>query len=293
MDYKLLRAVAAVIQEGGFERAASVLHITQSAVSQRVKLLEDQLGKLVLTRTTPPMPTDAGLALMKHFKQVELLENELKETIDQDSSAWVTLPVGVNADSIATWFVKAVAPFVKGTNVLLDVRVEDQEQTHQLLRSGEVMGCVSDQKNPFNGCSVKYLGEMPYRLVASPDYMERWFSDGVTFEQLSLAPALIFGRKDDLHNKFIELAWGQRPGQLNAHYLPSSEKFVDYIISGITYGMLLDQQSEELIQNGDLVELSEGKVLTVPLYWHYWNFTSTHLQQLTKYLMTGAKAYFS
>lgn len=290
IDYKLLEALAMVIMEGGFDKAAKKLFITQSAVSQRVKLLEDQMGQLLVTRTTPLTATVAGQKLIKHFQKVCILENEIADAIGGErESKNTTISIGVNADSIATWFVEAVKPAVLDRNVLLDIRAEDQEQTHQLLKNGDVIGCISSHAEAFQGCSVDSLGFTKYRLVASPLFMDKWFHSGVTFDQFSIAPGLLFNRKDDLHNKFFDMAFGRRPADIPCHFLPSTEKFVDYITSGIAYGVLMDQQCDQLIKEKKLVELFPSVTIDVNLYWHRWNLSSKVIDGFSKVLIRNAK----
>ena len=291
IDYKLVEALAAVIVEGGFERAAARLHLTQSAVSQRVRLLEDQTGRILLARTTPPRPTEYGQRLIKHFNQVRRLEDDVFSDLfsgaDQKASV---LPVGVNADSLATWFLDAVDPFMSSENALLDLYVDDQEETHKLLKNGEVIGCVSASARPMQGCRMEALGGMTYRLVASPEFIEKnGLSQGLTGKSLSLVPGLIFNRKDELHNKVFRSRFGRIPGDLPLHYIPSSEKFVDVILKGWAYGMLPDLQSRELLQNGRLCELAPDHTMRVDLYWHCWNIKSPMIEKFTRTLADGAR----
>ncbi|MFH1138827.1 MAG: LysR family transcriptional regulator ArgP [Pseudomonadota bacterium] len=290
MDYKLVEALAAVATEGGFERAARVLHLTQSAVSQRVRLLEDQTGRILLARTNPPRPTSAGRRLLKHFRQVSRLEADL---LDEDpsgtSTSFSTLPVGVNADSLATWFLEAVHPFVASEKVLLDIHVDDQEETHKLLKNGEVIGCVSAARPPMQGCRVEALGGMTYRLLAAPDFARNRLPGGLTPETVRDAPGLIFNRKDDLHNKVFRGLFGEAPDGVPAHYVPSSEKFVDVILRGWAYGMLPDIQARDLVRAGRLVELAPDQPVLVDLYWHCWNIKSPVIQNFTRTLVSGAR----
>ena len=290
LDYKLIEAMAMVAQEGGFDRAARALHLTQSAVSQRVKLLEEQTGQILLVRTSPPTLTDTGRQLLKHYRQVKRLEGDLFDRISSSfREDFSILPVGVNADSLTTWFFDAVRPFLDTERVVLDLSVDDQEQTHRLLKDGEVMGCVGDQAAAMQGCRVDYLGRMDYRLLASPGFSARWFPDGLTIDAIGRAPAVIFNRKDDLHNKLFRLAFGTVPAAIPAHFVPSSEKFVDLIASGLAYGMLPDLQSAKLLRDGRLVNLLPDHYVPVKLYWHCWNFRSELLERFTRALVAGAR----
>ncbi len=291
LDYKLIEALALVAQGGGFDKAATALHITQSAVSQRVKLLEEQMGQILVARTAPPRLTSAGRNLLKHYLQVKRLEDDLfGEMAQRADQGYTPIAVALNADSLATWFLDAIQSFVVKDGVLLDIRVDDQEQTHQLLKDGAVVGCISTKEQPLQGCRIDYLGQMNYHLFASPEFAKKWFPSGLTLADVCRAPAIIFNRKDQLHIKLFQLALGQVPDSIPAHYVPSAEKFVDFIAMGLGYGMLPRQQSQPFTGNGRLVDLAPDHTIPVKLYWHCWNLNSKLLVKFTRQLILGAKA---
>lgn len=290
LDYKLIEALAMVIQEGGFERAARSLYLTQSAVSQRIRQLEERTGQVLLTRSSPPRPSAAGLQLIKHYHQVSLLEKnlsrELTEGIDDGPTV---LNIGVNADSLSLWFIKLVGPLLCNGDLLLDLRVDDQEQTHNFLRDGDVIGCISTEEKAMQGCRVEILGQMAYRMLGTPEFARQWFADGFTLAACRTAPAVVFNRKDNLHNRFFRQVFGRLPDKLPAHYVPSPEPFLEMIASGYSYGMVPDLQGESLLRGGDLVELVLDRPIFVDLYWHCWNLDSRHLTLLTETLVEGAE----
>ncbi|MGL1863517.1 MAG: LysR family transcriptional regulator ArgP [Pseudodesulfovibrio sp.] len=289
LDYKLVEAFAVVAAEGGFEKAAKVLHLTQSAVSQRVKLLEEQAGGVLLVRSSPPVPTPAGREMLKHYRQVRRLEEDLDPGLGNQSSGFTTLSVGINADSLATWFFPAIDSYLNEEPILLDLSADDQAQTHKMLRNGEVLGCISDRSEPIQGCRVEYLGDMDYRLYATSDYRTKWFSEGVCLDALNAAPILIFNRKDSMHGVLLIGVLGEQPSSYNGFYLPSSEKFGPTIASGRVCGMLPDQQAAEYVERGDLVDLCPGHTFTVRLHWHCWNLESGQLGRFTDALVAGAR----
>ncbi len=292
IDYKLLNALAMVVQEGGFERAARVLLLTQSAVSQRIRLLEDQSGQLLLTRTSPPQPTAAGKALLKHYQQVRMLESALAgELSGADSAGPQQLAIGINADSLDYWFIDAVAPLLQEAGLLLDLRVDDQEQTHRYLRDGDVVGCISAESRAMQGCRVDRLGGMRYRLVATPGFKARWFPEGLTRPALEQAPAVIFNRHDRLHQQFIETYISSEPVRIPAHYIPAPAQFLQVIREGYCYGMVPDWQSRDLLAAGILQEFIGDASLSVTLYWHSWNLSAAPLNKLTEQLRSGAQKY--
>lgn len=290
LDYKLIEALALVAQEGGFDKAANALHITQSAVSQRVKLLEEQMGQILIARTTPPRTTLAGRNLLKHYLQVKQLENDLLGEVDKKADkGYTSIAVALNADSLATWFLDAVQSFAIKEGVLLDIRVDDQEQTHRLLKDGDVVGCISTKQQALQGCRIDYLGRMNYHMLASPEFAKKWFPAGLTIADANRAPAIIFNRKDELHQKLFQLALGEVPDAIPANYIPSAEKFVDFMAAGLGYGMLPFQQSEPFVRTGRLVDLAPDFNVPVKLYWHCWNLKSKLLVKLTQQLTCKAK----
>lgn len=292
IDYRCLAALACVVDEGGFEKAARVLHLTQSAVSQRVRVLEEGLGQVLLVRVAPPVPTAAGRRLLAHWRQVRRLEEDVLAEAGPGGpgagGGFAVLPVGVNADSLATWFLPALDGFLRERKVLLDVRVDDQEATHELLRDGEVAGCVSERAEAVQGCRVTPLGAMTYRLVATPGFAARHFPHGMTREAVSAAPMLVFNRKDDLHNKLLRAALGDPPPRPAITWLPSSEGFVRQIVQGHASGMLPDAQCGALLARGELTDLAPGCAVRVALHWHCWNLESPLLTAFTRALKTGA-----
>jgi len=290
-DYKLIEALAMVAREGGFDRAARVLHITQSAVSQRVKLLEEITGQVLITRTTPPQATTAGQKLLKHYLQVKRLEDDLMGEIDGPAPKrdFTSIAAGINADSLALWLLEAIHPFLIEERVLLDIRVHDQEQTHRLLKDGEVMGCISTQEQPIQGCRMEYMGRMNYRMMAAPQFASQWFPNGLTMEDVQLAPAIIFDRQDELHGKLLQQTLEEVPHNIPTHYVPSVQRFADFITLGLAYGMLPDQQSSPLLHTGKVIDLSPTYHVPVKLYWHCWNLKSDLLEKLTRRLVRNAR----
>ncbi|WP_319549112.1 LysR family transcriptional regulator ArgP [Desulfogranum marinum] len=292
-DYKLIKAMATVVLEQGFEKAAQKLYISQSAVSQRVKLLEEQTGRVLLVRSNPPVPTDAGRLILKHYQQVMSLEKGMVEMLDQDSqSTFVPLTIGLNADSLATWFVEAVVPLLLTEQVTLDLLVDDQEQTLSYLKAGEVMGCVSSHARPVQGCTMHHLGTMHYRLLATRDFCTTWFPEGLTTEAAAEAPAVVFNRKDGLHQRLLEEILTEVPSHFPVHYIPSSEQFVELIRKGQAYGSVPDLQGRQYLLSQELVELVPEKAYPVPLFWHVWSHRSRLLEKITKILTRAGCVIF-
>ncbi|WP_372742034.1 LysR family transcriptional regulator ArgP [Neptunomonas sp.] len=286
VDYKQLKALSTVLEEKNFERAAKRLHVTQSAVSQRIKQLEEMVGQTLLIRSHPITPTPAGQTLLKHFRQIEMLQNEVMSELNPVlKSGHIRLSIGVNADSLSTWFLPAIDPILKQHNVLLDLKVDDQDQTHHLLRSGEVMGCITSSPTPLQGCHCIPLGVSVYRCLASPEYIQHYFPNGCDKQQLMRAPIVEYNYKDALQHRYLSKFFDISQGDYPAHRVPSFEAFIDFITRGFAAGMIPDQQGDIHLKSGQLIDIKPGYFLSVPLYWHVWNLKIPLANTLTNALI--------
>ncbi len=287
-DYKLLSALAAVIEQAGFERGAQALGLSQSAVSQRIKLLEARIGQPVLIRVTPPTPTDIGRRLLNHVQQVRLLERELQSQVPalDEEGMPERLRIALNADSLATWWADAVGDFCAEQHLLLDLVVEDQDVGLKRMRAGEVAACVCGTERPVAGARSVLLGAMRYRALASPGFIARHFPEGVTVAQLARSPALVFGPDDFLQHRYLASLGVE--GGFEHHLCPSSEGFLRLTEAGLGWGLVPEVQVREQMRRGALVELLPDHPIDVPLYWHHWRNGGRLLTQLTEHLTTRA-----
>ncbi|MGI2216869.1 LysR family transcriptional regulator ArgP [Shewanella baltica] len=286
LEYANLKALAVVVSEGGFDRAAKVLHITQSAVSQRIRQLEEKVGQSLLIRSNPVVATPTGKRLLRHYSQVQLLESELRAEMDADDPNHpTTVRIAVNADSLATWFLPALAGMFSRHAWLLELIVDDESYTHHLLKNGEAVGCVTTTEVPMAGCSSEFLGTMEYLCVATPEFAARYFGEPsdtqslsntklfncISQAQLAKAPAVVFSTKDKLHEKFLAQYFNMTPGQWWQHTIPSSESFLEAINLSLGYGLVGHLQAKPLIDQGILIELTPERRMRVPLFWQHWN----------------------
>ncbi|WP_313025025.1 LysR family transcriptional regulator ArgP [Pseudomonas lopnurensis] len=287
-DYKLLAALAAVVEQAGFERAAQTLGLSQSAVSQRVKLLEARVGQPVLLRGAPPRPTELGQRLLNHVQQVRLLERDLQGQVPalDDNRLPERLRIALNADSLATWWAGAVAPFCAEHRVLLDHVVEDQAVGLKRMRAGEVAGCVCAAERPLAGARSQFLGAMRYRALASRAFVGRHFQGQATAEGLARVPAIVFGPDDRLQHRYMAAVGGAET--FIHHLCPSSEGFVRMLQSGLGWGLVPELQVRGELARGELVDVLSGAPIDVPLYWHHWRNGGTLLDELTRHLVRCA-----
>ncbi len=292
LDGRQLSALAAVLEEQSFEKAAVRLHLTQSAVSQRVKQLENFLGHALLIRTSPPEATEAGARLLGYYQQVRLLESELLEQLGFGEEQQ-TLTIGINADSLATWCFDALQLFIECHNLLLDLRVDDQDQTHRMLKNGEVIGCISAKNQPLAGCHCEPLGAMVYHCVSSPVFKQKYFPQGVNRKGFIGAPTVRFSASDQLQAEYLRRYWKIEPYESPFNQIPSSEPFVDFVRRGLGWGMVPEIQVKELLAKGELIKLTPRKTISVSLYWHVWNLKSPLIRELSNTLRSAGRRFLS
>jgi LysR family transcriptional regulator (chromosome initiation inhibitor) len=294
LDYMGLSAIAAVVREGSFERAARTLNVTPSAISQRVKGLEERLGSVLIVRGQPCTPTATGRLLCRHVEQVGLLELDLRDALPKlaqtgGPDARTTLRVAVNADSLGTWFIAAMREFLRTAPALLDVALDDEEHTVEWLRSGAVLAAVSASARPVQGCNSVRLGRLNYLAVASPGYMQHYFPKGVDAASLASAPILRFNRTDGLQAQWIRKLC-RREIEVPMHWVPSTQAFVDAALAGIGWAMNPRSLVEDHLRAGRLVELVPTRELAVPLYWQVSRLAVPMLRQLTDAVVAAAHA---
>ena len=289
-DREQLETLAAVVAVGTFDAAAARLSVTPSAVSQRIKALEQQLGRVVVVRSKPIRATDAGTALLRLAQQLAALEHEAASQLGiADSLAAVSIPLAVNADSMATWLLPALAEVATAQSVVFELHRDDQEYTADLLAAGTVMAAVTSEARPVSGCSATSLGRMRYHPVASPAFADRWFPDGPTAGALAGAPVVVFDRKDELQSRYLRAVTRKQLAP-PAHFVPASADFAVAIELGLGWGMLPKEQFEPGRRSGALVVLDAERSVAVPLYWQQWNLRSRALDAVASAVVSHARA---
>lgn len=294
LDYPAAHAVMMVVRTGSFEKAANALNVTPSAVSQRVRQLEERLGAVLVVRGSPCVATETGEWLCRHMEHVGMLESALMQQFPLPvnsgaSAARVTINVAANADSLETWFLNALADFSTVSDHLLDIAVDDQEHTAEWLKRGRVLAAVTSLDRPVQGCRCIPLGALHYCATASPAFMERYFREGVTPETLAHAPALAFNRKDNLQAQWIRQVLG-RDVILHNHWLPSTHGFVTASLLGLGWGMNPIQLVRDHLAAGRLVEMLPDSPLLVPLFWQVSRLADDSIAPLTLAIIQAAKA---
>jgi LysR family transcriptional regulator (chromosome initiation inhibitor) len=282
-DYDALAALAAVVREGGFDAAGKSLNVTQSAVSQRIKQLEEKVGSVLIVRGRPCVPTETGLQVCQHVEQVTLLQQELGDRInslvDTQSSNIATVRIAVNNDSLASWFPNVIKRASKELNIRFDVLPDDQEHTEQSLRSGDALAAVTASIKPVQGCRRISIGSMEYIAVASAEFFKEHFSDGVSINALKDAACLAFDRKDTIQDQWLMLCFDDTIKTVT-HMVPSYEGYLACCLNGTGWGLVPSISGLQYLENGELIELVPNKRITISLHWQASTRSSEIMQRL-------------
>ena len=293
-DPAALECLAAIVEEGGFDRAAQRLSITQSAVSQRLRALEAQVGTVLIVRSRPLRPTSAGYLLLKHAKQLRLLRADLERDLRELAPSLAggareeeRISIAVNADSIATWALPAMNDLAR-QGLPLEIITDDQDFTHEWLREGQVLGCITTVKQALRGCRMLPLGAMTYVAVAEAAYAREHLPEGLTQHNFRAAPFIAFNRKDDMQSEFVAKGFGLRRVTVSQLFVPSSEGQVRAVLAGWGLSVVPELLVRGLLAEGRLVNVAPQAALPIQLYWHCWNLESVVLDQLSAALTRAA-----
>lgn len=284
IDVVQLQTFAAVVDHGSFEAAAQALQITPSAVSQRIRALESALGQTLVERVLPCRATDPGLRVLRYARQFQVLSDDLADELSDAPDRARAVSISVNADSLATWLLPAFERITATHRITLELHREDEQSKAAMLRAGRVMAAVTADRRPVVGCRSSRLGVMRYLAVASPTYVDDWL--GGQRHLSPDAPVVTFDRSDDLQDSHFRAITGLR---LDAprHYIPATGEHRAAVRLGLGWGMIPELFCSSLLQSGELVELTPGRPLDVPLFWQRWKLRSAVLDALTD-LVTSA-----
>jgi len=289
LDYKLLRALHTVMLEGSFEKAANKLSITQSAVSQRIKQLEQQFAEPVLLRTQPMSLTQLGSTLLTHFQQVNQLESDLlADLFPNESKGPLSVAIALNADSVAGWFIPAVSSLLESLNIELDLQIADESLTQERLKNGEVYAAVSSQSKSSSGYRVRPLGTLRYFLGASPTFIAKHFPHGVTSDALRKAPTMDFNQYDQLQSNFLQANFGILRGEYPCHRIRSVEAMTQMVLHNCCYALLPEFLVEKELASGAIINILPQNTFDHRLYWHSWTLEKGRLKMLSQHIVDYA-----
>ncbi|ABO56635.1 HTH-type transcriptional regulator ArgP [Burkholderia vietnamiensis] len=290
IDPKQAAALLAVADTGSFEQAAVRLHVTASAVTQRVRALEASLGTPLVLRTRPCRPTIAGQRVLQHLRRVALLQADLQSTLAAERASPISVTIALNSDSLGTWFLPALTSVLAGERILFELIVEDQDHTFALLESGMAVGCVTTESKPMRGCVATPLGTMRYRLLAAAAFAARWFPRGLNRASARAAPVVAYSRRDTLQSTFLREKLGLPDGAYPCHYVPGTHAHFAAVRHALGYAMVPEPLLGDVpLDAQGLVDLAHAHPTDITLYWHAWTVQSPTMASLSARVVEAAR----
>lgn len=295
MDLKNLSALASVVEMGSFGQAAKSLYLTQSAVSQRIKDLEDQLGQALLIRNKPLQLTEAGTKVLKYYQKVAALEEELKIDLNPDiADGFKTIKLAINNDNLEYWFLDKLSGYIKQNRLLLELSTEDEKLTADFLKKGQVFSCISSEKSVGSSYQSSYLGKLRYRCVASKKYFKQCFAAGVTKKSISEAACVLYNQNDYVSYNYLDKHFGIASEDIaHKHFIPSPTVLEQAIDAGLGFGLLPEISIQKKIRSGRLVDLAKNKTLEQKYYLHSWYQVPRYLKEFNMEVVKIAKEVMS
>lgn len=289
LDYSAIAALAAVVETQSFQAAAQKLFVTQSAVSQRIKSLENFYGEPVLIRTLPLKPTQLGLILLGAHKRISLVEESVQEILQSQSYSPI-ISIAISRDSLETWFIAIMDQLKKIQPIQLEIIADDQDFTLNYLQNGLVSACASTVAKNLSGCKSEFIGYFDYVMVASPQFKKKYFNNKKnTTTNLLNAPAVIFDHKDKLHANYLKHFFNLSDATIRYHVIPSVAGFRHFALNGYAYALIPEIDIKKELKQEKLMNLFPDKIWQMPLYWHSWSVETKGYQSFNELVLKVAR----
>ncbi len=174
-DFAELRAFAAIVEHGGFARAAAHLGMSASALSQTLRNLETRLGVRLLNRTTRSVaPTEAGAQMLARLlPAMEEIDAAVAQAVARRQNPSGRLRLNVTRVAALHYLAPLIAPFHRQyPDIVLDLSIE--ERLVDIVAGGFDAGVRLYEKLAKDMVAVTLGGEVRMRVVASPAYLARY-----------------------------------------------------------------------------------------------------------------------
>ena len=198
-----LEAFLAVAQHKTVHGAASSLHMTQTAITQRIRTLETKLKTTLFVRTRRGMVlTQEGEALIRYCHAAKSLEGETLATIQgaatqSDIEISIAGPTSIMKSRIIPGCLSVLKKFTQ-LNIRFDI--DDIENRHQKLKMGHVDFAVIQPEHLAREMAVKQLKSEQYILVCTSAWKKRKLRDIIASEHI-----IDFDPSDRLTHHYLKM----------------------------------------------------------------------------------------
>jgi LysR family transcriptional regulator (chromosome initiation inhibitor) len=253
-----LEAFVAVATQKTVHGAAVDLHITQTAVTQRIRMLENKLSTTLFIRTRRGMMlTPEGEALLRYCQATYELEGEALAIIQGAAKETairfcITGPTSIMRARIVRQCFPIMQQF---PNLLMHFDINDLDSRVRSLRAGESQLAVIQREDVASEMEHKILAPEHYVLVCTAAWKKRLLPDILKTERIIDYDPLDQMTMNYLrHFNLLELAQHER------YFINRTEMMAMMLVAGFGYGILTLEFSKPYIESEELIVLNSGHI---------------------------------
>jgi DNA-binding transcriptional LysR family regulator len=258
-----LKAFVAVAEHKTVHQAAEALSLTQTAVTQRIKLLEEKLGVSLFVRSRKGMElTQEGLALLRHSYLFKSLEAEaLKELqgvgLETEAEIHIAAPMSIMSARV----LPACVPLArKYPRLNFRFSVMDQDTRHNLLKQSGCDLAILSGEHVAPEVSTKPLKPEAYVMVGPHGWESREIQELVKTEKI-----IDFFPEDPFTFSYLKEYGLFEVARKSRHFVNNTELVAFMISEGLGYSVLTTEFLEPFLARHELSVLNQGKIFENPV----------------------------
>lgn len=276
----LLEAFMAVAKYQTVNAAARNIHLTQTAVTQRIISLEQKLQTTLFIRTKHGMKiTQEGEKLLRYCQTVTDLS---MQTFDELAGAGITSMQRVTISGPSSIMSSRIVPTCmklskKFPQLYLTFDINDTDDVIIGLRQGYSHFAVIKPQQVNQEMHSKELLPEKYLLVCSKKWATRSLSDILENERI-----IDFNEGDVMTFNYLQHYGLLDAANPNRLFVNRTDALQNMIVSGYGYGVLTEEFSQDLLKSGKLITLNQGHIYKniLHLAWYRRHESAKYLQDI-------------
>lgn len=253
-----LLAFVAIAKHKTVHGAAEAIHLTQTAVTQRIRTLETKLHTTLFVRTRRGMLlTPEGEALLRYCQAVHDIEGEALAQIkgagvDTEIRVAITGPTSIMRSRIIP---QCSAVMKKFSHLLMHFDIDDVETGVKALRNGASQFAVIQQEEVAPEMASKILRPERYVLVCTKAWKTRKLRDIIKTEHI-----VDYDPTDHMTFNYLKHYDLFEHAKHDRHFANRTDVLAMMLVAGHGYGLLTTEFSKPYIEQDQLIVLNAGKV---------------------------------
>ena len=251
-----LVAFLSVVKYKTVHAAAKQIHLTQTAVTQRIRVLEKLLKTTLFIRTRRGMLlTSEGEALLRYCQATRELEGEALAVI-QGSGIHVEIELRISAPTsiMRSRVIPGCLPIIQSfPNLLLHFDADDIDQRHQTLRSGQSDLVIIREEHLAPEMKSKKLLSEQYVLVAPFDWKGRKLKEIIKNERI-----IDFNEADQVTYDYLKQYDLFDDAQRSRYFINRTDDIALLVSKGVGYTTLAKEFAMPYVEKQQLIILNQN-----------------------------------